>query len=591
MIQKRRQSWLKAVVAFAAFSMALLTGYPQTGVKVPLPTFTDITHQAGVEFKNVCGDEVTEFLIEVKGGGVCFVDYNNDGYQDIYIPNGSSRKRQKSGDLPHDYLLRNNGDGTFKDVTAEAGLGDQEWSWGCAVGDYDNDGYADLYVTNWGPNRLYHNNGNGTFTDVAEKAGVAGPKWKFPKWSTGATFADYDNDGLLDLYVANFVSFNYQPDRPAPNPNSPCKYKQIPTPCAPEHYDGQPDLLYHNNGNGTFTEVTEAAGIHEKPAGRGFTPIFADLDNDGDLDLYVANDAGPNFYYINDGKGKFTDFSFPSGTAVDGSGNTTGSMGLTIGDVNHDGLQELFVANFIDQEKSLYFNEGNNLFRDVTREFGLATIAFHYSSWGTKFFDFDNDGWLDLWIANGHTMEQLEPFFPDDPFAEPIYVLRNIAGKHFEDVSEATGIRQRPDKVGRGAAFADFDNDGDVDVIVINKNDFPTLWRNDGGNARPWIGLRLEGVKGNRDGYGAKIIARTAAMEQMFEARTSDSFLSANDPRLIIGLGDAKEADIEIRWLNGRIEQFKNVPAGTYYLAREGEKLQPDSRVKPARRTLSMGLP
>ena len=567
-----------------AMSLAFLAGYPQTKLKVNLPTFTDITKQAGVEFKNVCGDEVTEYLIEVKGGGVCFFDYDNDGYQDIYMPNGSSRKAQKSGNLPHDYLLRNNGDGTFRDVTAQAGLGDTEWSWGCAVGDYDNDGNPDLYVTNWGPNRLYHNNGNGTFTDVAESAGVATPKWPLPKWSTGATFGDYDNDGLLDLYVVNFVAFNYQPDRPAPNPNSPCKYKQIPTPCAPEHYDGQPDLLYHNNGDGTFREVTQAAGIIEKPAGRGFTPIFSDLDNDGDQDLYVANDAGPNFYYVNEGKGKFSDASFSSGTAVDGSGNTTGSMGLTIGDVNHDGLQEIFVTNFIDQAKTLYLNEGNNLFHDASWEFGLAPVAFHYSGWGTKFFDFDNDGWLDLWETNGHTMEQLEPFFPEDPFAEPNYMLRNIEGKHFEDVTEAVGVRKIPNKVGRGTAFGDIDNDGDIDVLVTNKNDFPTLLRNDGGNARPWIGLRTEGVKSNRDGYGAKVFARTSAMEQMLEVRTSDSFLSSNDPRLIIGLGGAKEADIEIRWPSGKIDQFKKVAAGKFYLAREGEALKLDPRVRLARK-------
>jgi len=499
------------------------------------------------------------------------------------MPNGSSRKSQKSGNLPHDYLLRNNGDGTFKDVTAEAGLGDTEWSWGCAVGDYDNDGNADLYVTNWGPNRLYHNNGNGTFTDVAEKAGVATPKWPLPKWSTGAAFGDYDNDGLLDLFVVNFVAFNYQPDRPAPNPNSPCKMKSIPIPCAPENYDGQPDFLYHNNGDGTFTDVREAAGIREKPEGKGFSVIFSDLDNDGDPDIYVANDAGPNFYYVNDGKGKFSDMSFTSGTAVDGSGNTQGSMGLSVGDVNHDGLLDIFVTNFIDQTNTLYENEGGNLLHDASWKYGIAAAGYHYSGWGTKLLDFDNDGWLDLWETNGHTMEQLEKYFPEDPFAEPDYMLRNIEGKHFEDVSEAVGIREIPNKVGRGVAFGDIDNDGDVDILVTHKNDFPVLWRNDGGNRRSWIGFRAEGTKSNRDGYGAKVFARTKDMEQVFEIRASDSFLSSNDPRLIVGLGDAAEAEIEIRWPSGQVDVFKKVKAREYYLAREGETLKPDPRVKRAR--------
>ncbi len=564
----------------ATLALSSLAGRPQTKPAAGLPTFCDITEKAGVKFRNVCGDEVTEYLIDVKGGGVCFFDYDNDGYQDIYLPNGSSRKSQKSGRLPQDYLLRNNRDGTFTDVTAQARLGDTEWSWGCAVGDYDNDGDSDLYVTNWGPNRLYRNNGDGTFTDGAETAGVASPKWPLPKWSTGATFGDFDNDGLLDLYVVNFVAFNYQPDRPAPNPNSPCKMKSIPIPCAPENYDGQPDLLYHNNGDGTFTEVSESVGIVEKPAGRGFMAIFSDLDNDGDQDIYVANDAGPNFYYVNEGKGKFADASFTSGTAVDGSGNTEGSMGLTIADVNHDGLQEILVTNFVDQGHTIYENGGGNLYEDASWKYGIAQIGFHYSGWGTKFFDFDNDGWLDLWETHGHTMEQLEKYFPEDPFAEPNYILRNIAGKRFEDVSEAAGIRKLPNMVGRGTAFGDIDNDGDIDILITNKNDIPTLWRNDGGNARSWIALRAEGVKSNRDGYGAKVFARTKAMEQMLEIRTSDSFLSSNDPRLIIGLDDAKEADIEIRWPSGRVDQFKNVAAGRFYLAREGGVLKPDPRVK-----------
>jgi len=270
---------------------------------------------------------------------------------------------------------------------------------------------------------------------------------------------------------------------------------------------------------------------------------------------------------------------------VDGFGNHQGSMGLTVADVNRDGLQDILVTNFIDQEKTLYENQGGNLYEDATTRYGLGGVAFHYSGWGTKFFDLDYDGWLDLWMTNGHTMEQLEKFFPDDPFAEPNYVLRNIEGKRFEDVSEITGIRKIPNKVGRGTAFGDLDNDGDVDVFVLNKNDIPTLWRNDGGNARNWIAIRTEGVKSNRDGYGARVTARTEKMKQVFEVRTSDSFLSSNDPRLFIGLADSKEAEIEIRWPSGRLDKHPRVTAGQFYLAREGEPLKADPRVRPGTRS------
>ena len=549
-----------------------------------LPTFTDITKQAGIRCKITCGDEVTDFLIDVNGEGAAFFDYDNDGDQDVYLVNGSSRNLQKSGRLPHDYLLRNNGDGTFTDVTEQAGLGDTEWGGGCAVGDYNNDGFLDLYVTNYGPNKLYRNNGDGTFTDVSEAAGVAGPKWEIPKWSMGAAFGDYDNDGYLDLFVTNFCAFNYQKDLPAPHPDSPCKMKGVPIACPPEKYSGQQDLLYHNNGNGTFTDVSVTAGIARKDPGRGFAVVFSDFDLDGDQDIYVANDAGPNFYYENDGKGHFNDVSLTSGTAVDEFGNAQGSMGLTAGDVDNNGLQDIFVTNFIDQQNTLYHNQGGNHFVDATTNLGLGMVGFHYSGWGTKFFDFDNDMWLDLFITNGHTMEQPGKVYPADPFAEPNYVMHNLKGKGFEDVSEAAGIRKIPNKVGRGTAFGDFDNDGDIDVLVINKNDIPTLWRNDGGNAKNWLMIRAEGVKSNRCGIGARIVVKTEGMLRAFEVRASDSFLSSNDLRTHIGLGELKTADIEIYWPSGQVDKHPGVAANQFYLAKEGHSLRPDPFIKPPKK-------
>ena len=548
-------------------------------------TFTDITGKSGLaSFKIICGDRVTDFLIDVNGEGGAFFDYDNDGFQDIYLVNGSSRSLEKAGHPPHDYLLHNNGDGTFTDVTAKAHLGDTAWGGGVAVGDYNNDGYLDLYVTNYGPNRLYRNNGDGTFTDVAEAAGVADPHWTFPKWSMGAAFADIDNDGYLDLYVANFTKFYYQLDRPAPNPNSPCKMKSVPIACAPEQYEGSQAILYRNNGDGTFTDVTQFAGVTQKVPGRGFAVVFSDFNNEGHQDAFQANDSGPNFFYINDGKGHFTDSSWESGTAVDGLGNVLGSMGATVGDVNHDGLPDIFVTHFVDQPNTLYINEGNHMFSDQTVPFGLWSIGYHYSGWGTKFEDFDNDGWLDLWITNGHTMEQLEQHYPEDPFAEPNYVLRNVEGKKFVDMSEISGIRKLPNKVGRGTAFSDIDNDGDIDVLVINKNDAPTLWHNDGGNSRNWMTIRTEGVKSNRCGIGARIVATADGVRQSFEVRGSDSYLSSNDLRVHIGLADSKEADIEIHWPSGQLDKYSKVGANQFYIAREGDFLKPDPEVRRPRK-------
>ncbi|MSO24150.1 MAG: CRTAC1 family protein, partial [Acidobacteria bacterium] len=471
---------------------------------------------------------------------------------------------------------------TFSDVTEQAHLGDTAWSSGVAVGDYNNDGYLDLYLTNFGPNKLYRNNGDGTFSEVGEAAGVADPHWSFPKWSMGAAFGDYDNDGYLDLYVTNFAKFNYQKELPSPNANSPCKMKAIPIACPPDRYDGEQDLLYHNNGNGTFTDVSESAGIVRKDPGRGFSVIFSDLDNDGDQDIYVANDSGPNFYYVNNGHGKFVDASFASGTAVDEFGNSQGSMGLTVGDFNNDQLLDIFVTNFIDQRNTIYQNQGSNLFLDVTTTVGVGMTGFAYSGWGTKFFDFDNDRWLDLFFVNGHTMEQLEQHFPTDTFAEPNYLMRNFLGKEFVDISEKAGIRKIPIRVGRGAAFGDFDNDGDIDVLITNKNDFPQLLRNDGGNTNHWLVLRAEGVKSNRSGIGARVTVTAGGMRQVFEVRGSDSYLSSNDLRVHIGLGAEETADIEIRWPSGHKDRQMAVTANQFYLTREGDAIRRDPWISSA---------
>jgi len=553
------------------------TDHASAGATGPLPVFTDITQQAGLNMKIIDGDENTEYLIDVNGEGACFLDYNNDGYQDIFLVNGTSRTAESKGEHPHDYLLRNNGDGTFADVTTQAHLGDSGWHSGCAIGDYNNDGFPDIYVTSFGPNKLYRNNGDGTFTEVGEKAGVADPHWDFPKWSMGAAFGDYDNDGRLDLYVTNFVRVDPQHLPPRPGDKNACKLKGVPIACPPDTYQGEQGILYHNNGDGTFTDVTKAAGLIRSDLGHGFGVVFADFGNRGLQDIYQVNDSGPNFFYINNGDGTFKDASFESGLTVDGNGNPMGTMGVTVGDINNDGLMDIFVATWINQSHVLFQNHGSYTFDDVTQPWGLGQIGYDYCAWGTRLFDFDNDGWLDLWVTFGHTDPQVEKVHPEDSWAEPNYMLRNMVGKRFTDVSEATGLRKLPKRSGRGTAFADIDNDGDTDVLVINKNDVPTLLRNDGGNRNNWLTIRTEGVKSNRSGIGARIIVSTGSLRRIFDVRANESYLSANDLRVPIGMADFKQADlIEIRWPGGQVDRYPNVPVNAFYLALEGNWLKPD---------------
>ncbi len=573
------------LVLLAALFLPRYAGFTAANRPIAFTTFTDITRKAGLTYKITIGDSPTQYLIDVKAGGACFFDYDNDGFQDIFLVNGSSRKDEKEGHPPHDYLFHNNGDETFRDVTARAHVGAAGWHTGCATGDYNNDGYMDLFVTNYGPNILYRNNGDGTFSDVTAKAGLAGPKWKPPPWGMGAAFGDIDNDGFVDLYIPNFVQFTYEL-LPPPGPGSPCKMKGIPIACAPDDYPAAQHLLYHNNGDGTFTDISQSAGIIRDHPGKGFGAVFSDFENNGRQDLYVICDAGANFYYINDGKGHFTDYSMPSGTAVDGFGNSQGTMGVWVGDLNHDGLQDIAIGTFIQQTKVVYMNQGGNMFLDETAEWGIGTLAHNYSTWGLGLLDFDNDGWLDLWITNGHTSEQVEKSYPDDPYAEPNYALKNIGGKKFVDLSAQAGIYKIPNTVGRGTAFGDFNNDGNIDVLVINKNDIPTLWRNNGAKDHNWIVIRTEGVKSNRAGFGAKVIATAGGMQQPFEVRTSGSFLSSSDVRVHIGLADSKEADIEIRWPSGQVDRYNKAAANQFYLAREGSFLKPDPLVatrKPSR--------
>ena len=545
-----------------------------------LPSFRDITDEAGLAYEITCGNPITESLVDVNGQGACFLDYDGDGLLDVYLANGSSLSLEPDDNPPHDYLLRNQGDGTFSDVTKIAGLGDKNWSSGCAVGDYDNDSDPDLYLTNYGPNKLYRNRA-GSFSEVSQAAGVSGPEWMPPKWSMGAAFADIDNDGDLDLYVANFTAFVPEIFVPPPTAASPCQLKGVPIICAPDFFHGQQDLLYSNNGDGTFTDVSRAAGIQQDMPSHGFAVVFSDYDDDLDQDIYVANDVGPNFSYENKGDGTFSDVSWASGANVNEHGEPEGSMGLTIGDYNNDTHPDIFVTNFVEQSNTIYENTGNKRFIDQTAARGLFPIGLNESGWGTKFIDFDNDGWLDIFIANGHTDERLESHFPTDTYAQPNYMLRSVEAKRFVDVSEAVGLRELPNKVSRGSAFADFDNDGDVDILVINKNDKPTFLRNDGGNRLNWIVIRALGIGSNRDGIGTKVLIESGGVRRGFEVRASDSYLSSNDIRIHVGLGAATSADIEVHWPSGHQDRYQTVVANRFYLAVEGQSLNVDPLATP----------
>ncbi len=575
-----------ATSGIAASDESLAPKNQSVAMERALPSFRDITDEAGLAYEITCGNPVTASLVDVNGQGACFLDYDGDGFLDVYLANGSSRSLDRAGNPPHDYLLRNQGDGTFLDVTKTAGLGDENWSSGCAVGDYDNDGDPDVYLTNYGPNKLYRNQA-GSFSEVSGEAGVSGPEWIPPKWSMGAAFADVDNDGDLDLYVANFTALDPARIVSSPTVAGPCQLKGVPIVCAPDFFHGQQDLLYSNDGDGTFTDVSGTAGILQTTPAHGFAVVFSDYDDDGDQDIYVANDVGPNSFYENSGDGTFADISWESGGSVNEHGEPEGSMGLTIGDYNNDTRLDVFVTNFIEQSNTLYENEGNNKFVDQTANLGLFATGLNESGWGTKFIDFDNDGWLDIFITNGHTDERLERRFPTDTYAQPNYMLRNVEAKRFVDVSSAVGLRKLENKVGRGTAFADFDNDGDVDILVINKNDKPTFLRNDGGNGLNWLAVRARGVGSNRDGIGAKLVVESGGVRRGFEVRGSDSYLSSNDMRVQVGLGATTSADIEIRWPSGRRDRYEAVVANQFYLAIEGQSLDVDPVALPIRRPQS----
>ena len=515
--------------------------------------FTDVASEAGIDFvyRNAAGGRF--YFVETVGSGCALFDYDEDGDLDIYAVNGAELPGFTSERELTNVLYRNNGEGTFTDVSEMAGVGDLGYGMGCAVADYDNDGDPDLYVTNFGPNVLYRNNGDGTFTDVTRWAGVGDTKW-----ATSAAFVDYDNDGQLDLYVINYVVFSL-------DKNKVCAFQGgLRDYCHPGNFKGAPAVLYRNNGDGTFTDVTRRAGV-VNPLGKGMGVVFGDYDNDGDQDLYIANDAVRNFLYRNNGDGTFTDVTMFAGVGYNEQGKTQGSMGVDFGDYDNDGDLDIFVAGYSYEANALYRNNGDGTFTDVTFMSGLGVPSIPHLGMGTNLFDCDNDGDLDIYLANGNILIHAET-------PEQDQLLRNNGQGYFTDVSSLSGESLSLGGASRGAAFGDYDGDGDVDVFVINCNQRVRLLCNEGGNGNHWVRIRLIGTVSNRDGVGARITVRAGSSIQMEEVRGGSGFLSANDVDLhpILGLGRSTQADkIEIRWPSGIVQTLRDVPGDRTVLVRE----------------------
>jgi hypothetical protein len=495
-------------------------------------------------------------------GGVALFDYDNDGYLDIYFVNSLTVDLVKSNQKTKSALYHNNGNGTFTDVTDKAGLGDVGWGMGVAAGDYNNDGFEDLFVTCLGQNHLFRNNGNGTFTDVTQKAGVGDSHW-----SAGAAFLDYDNDGKLDLFVSQYVDFDIN-HLPEFGKGRTCQYKGIPVQCGPRGLPGAGDKLFHNNGDGTFTDVSKKAGVSDPDGYYGLGVIASDFDQDGWVDIYVANDSTPCFLYHNNGDGTFKEIGFVSGTAVNGDGSEQGSMGVTVGDYDHDGRFDIFKTNFADEYNTLYHYDGNNSFTDVSYAAKVAAVSLPYVGWGTKFFDYDNDGWVDLFIANGHVYPQLQSY------RQRKLLHHNNRDGTFTEVAAQLGSPLMEDRVGRGVAFGDIDNDGDIDLVINDLDGAPQLLRNDGGNANNSILIKTVGVKSNRDGIGARVTVVSGDLRQIDEVRSGGSYISQSDLRLHFGLERRTKIDlIEVHWPSGVVDKINDAGVNKILTVKEGRGL------------------
>ena len=566
-----RRQLLKSLVmgmAAAPFSRVLAAAQPQL-------TFVDVAKSSGIDFRHDNAASPEKYLIETMGSGCGWLDYDQNGLFDLYLANGAATKVYQPKAPLRSALYRNNGDGSFTDVTQAAGVGAEGlFGMGVAVGDYDNDGYPDLFVCGYGRCILYHNNRDGTFTDVTKKAGVANEG----RWASSAAWFDYDNDGRLDLLIANYVDWS-------PEKNFYCgdRGPGMRSYCHPDDFHGQPPTLFHNNGDGTFTDVSRISGIGSRP-GNGLGVVTFDYDGDGWQDVFIANDSMPNFLFQNNHDGTFTETAYVAGVAVSGHGTAEAGMGTDAAVLSKSGRMDVIVTHLDLQLARLYRNLGELGFEDATYSSRISYATYHMSGFGTRFFDYDNDGATDLFIANGHVLDNVERYHADTRYAEPKLMFRNTGNGIFENVSAQLGGALMLPCVSRGAAVCDFDNDGDLDVLVNNNGGVPQLLRNDGGNANHWLEILLVGTKSNRDGVGAHVTLTAGDLVLYDERKGGMSYQSAQDPRLHFGLGERAKVDsIEIRWPSGTVTKLADVPADQIITVEEGKGRVERSfpRVKP----------
>lgn len=581
--------WPAAILALAVLQLCLLAQHPRDPASTPrvagrshtspqeaIPQLKDITSSTGIHFRHLASS-AKKYIVESMSGGVALVDYDRDGWPDIYFTNAPDVDMQLAGKKARSALFHNNHNGSFTDVTDKAGVGFPCWANGSVVGDYDNDGWPDLLVTCFGGTVLYRNNGDGTFADRTQQAGLGGDAL----WATGAAFGDYDGDGLQDLFVSHYAALDLH-NLPAFGSMVNCQYYGIKVQCGPTGLKGSPDNLYHNNGNGTFTDVSMQAGVADPKNLLGLTAVWSDLNNDGKLDLFVANDGAENYLYKNEGAGHFADLGYQAGVALDENGKALANMGVALGDYQHTGLFSIAITHFSDQYMELFRNDGKLSFTDVSNVAKIARSTTHYVGWGDAFFDIDNDGWLDLIAVNGHVYPQVDQANIGIYFREPGLLFLNQRDGTFRDISAETGEALKIPRSGRGLAVGDLFNDGVQEVVVENLEGEPVIFRPEGGPRRHWISFELAGSKANQLALNARVRVGVAGFTQTDEVRSGGSYLSQSDLRLHFGLGDQRRVEkAEISWPSGNTDVLTNLEADRFYCLREGAGLVPCLSIRP----------
>jgi hypothetical protein len=564
----------REMLAMLASSLCRSQGISSRGIKSQprgkpsgrpfVARFTDVAREAGLHEPVIYGEvDSKAYIVEVVGCGCAFIDYDNDGWMDLLVLSGTRLSGAPSG--AGNRLYKNNRDGTFRDVTAKAGLARTGWASGVTIGDYNNDGFPDIFMTYYGHNVLYRNNGNGTFSDVTESSGLNQPTIRY---GSGCTWLDYDRDGHLDLFVANYLNTTIE-KLPKPGANAECNWKGVPVNCGPRGLPFGSVQLFRNNGNGTFTDVSEKSGVAAARGGYPMTAVAADFDNDGWPDIYVACDSRPSFLFRNNHDGTFREEGLERGAALSEDGMEQAGMGVGVGDYNLDGSLDIFKTHFADDTNVLYINDGKGHFDDITVRAGLG-VETRYVGWGTGIVDLDNDGLPDLFVVTGGVYPEVERRLQGYPFKTPRLIFRNLGDGRFEELIAEAGPGIIEAHSSRGCAFGDFDNDGDVDILVVNMNEPPSLLRNDISGTNHWLTVQLVGTVSNRSAIGSRVVARYGGRQQAQEVLAQSSFYSSNDPRLHFGLGTATSVDLTIRWTNGAVEEIPQVKSNRFVTIREG---------------------